>query len=104
MKKRSYIIFCILLLFSSITLFAAKEKIINSLSGSQIKPFVAGGANLYSMAAEDQHRTVMNSNPNWPCYFKNKQANASVVLRFDDSKRNMEGVNWTLNVTYNVAL
>jgi RHS repeat-associated protein len=85
-------------------LFAAKEKIINSLSGSQIKPFVAGGANLYSMAAEDQHRTVMNSNPNWPCYFKNKQANASVVLRFDDSKRNMEGVNWTLNVTYNVAL
>ncbi|MBA4241931.1 MAG: hypothetical protein C0448_14490 [Sphingobacteriaceae bacterium] len=89
---------------SSFSSFAAKEKNINSLSGAQIQPFVSGGSSLYSIAVEDQQRIIMLSNPNWACYFKNKQANASVVLRFDDSKRNLETVDWTLNVTYNIAL
>ncbi len=85
-------------------MFAAKEKTINSLAGANIKPLVATPGVFYSLSAEDQRLIQMTADPNWACRFGNKESNASVILRFDDSKRNLETANWTLNVTYTIKL
>lgn len=84
--------------------FAANQKTISSLSGSNIIPLPGGSPVAYSLFAEDQMRSFMQSNSYWACRFGIKQSEASLVLRFDDSKANFESLDWNLNVTYDIKL
>ena len=102
-KKQFFIFTCLVCLFSN-SIFAAKEKTINSLTGANIIALPIGSINPYSLVAEDQKLSFMNSNPNWMCRFDNKESRVSVVLRFDDSKRNFDNSDWNLNVTYEIKL
>lgn len=102
--KKIQNLFCILLLTAS-SCFAANEKSITSLTGANIKTLVLSPSSLYSMTIKDQKYDFMITSPStWPCRFGNKQSNATVVLRFEDSKHNLESGDWTLNVTYTVKL
>jgi len=86
--------------------WAADDKVIASLSGSNIRPLVQNGSGLpaFSIAAEDQQYTYMKSvGSDWACKFGVKRNAARVVLRYDQSKR-LYRQNFTLKVTYNVKL
>lgn len=94
-----------MLLFTAASCFASNEKTITSVTGSNIKTLVSSPSSLYSMTIKDQKYDFMISSPSiWPCMFVNKNSNTTVVLRFDDSKNNLETGDWTLNVTYTVKL
>ena len=96
---RFVIVFTVLCLSFS-RLYAGNEQVINSLSGSNIKSS-AGPA---SLIVEDQKRLFMLTNPYWNCRFNNKASKVSVVLRFDDTKRNFDNVDWVLDITYDITL
>lgn len=102
-KKLIIPFFCFFVLISN-SVFGAKETIISSVSGSKIKTLAASPTSLYSLMTEDQKWNYMAANQNWVCQFGNKSSNVSVILRFDDSKRNYENVDWNLTVTYDIKL
>ena len=96
---RLVIVFTVLCLTFT-RLQAGNEQVINSLTGGNIISSVGPA----SLIVEDQKRLFMLTNPNWNCRFNNKASKVSVILRFDDSKRNFDNVDWVLDITYDITL
>ncbi|MBS1635845.1 MAG: RHS repeat-associated core domain-containing protein [Bacteroidetes bacterium] len=103
-KKIVYLI-CALFFIQSLSVRAADDQVIASLSGSNIKALPSGASPAYSLFAEDQQYSYMlNNRSEWPYRFGVKRNLASVVLRFDDSKRNYINSALSFTVNYDIAL
>jgi len=79
------------------------ERVINSLSGSNIQLWTPSSNAPYSLVVEDQLRNYVMTTPDWYCRFGVNQARTRVMLRYDESKAKFHP-NWTLSVRYDIKL